>query len=141
MPGAPMKGHVLHHLAIAPDQQMGRDAQRVDFAEIGMGRRIQRVGEQAIDVVTAELARWQADAVDDQQTDLRPVRSGVLIGRGHLPRANQQTPFTVDPQIHGASRGPAASAAAMAACSFGSRASLCSSAWYSPSTYRCSEGK
>jgi hypothetical protein len=67
VPGARLKGHVLHDAAIAPDERMRRDALPRDVAKEGMRIRIQSAGKEPIDPRSAELARRQADAVDDDE--------------------------------------------------------------------------
>jgi hypothetical protein len=50
-----------------------------------MRRRIEPVGEQALDRVAAELAGRQADRVHDYEADLDARRPLVLIGRINDP--------------------------------------------------------
>ena len=67
MPGASLARDELDQLAIAPDQEVRRNAQAADASEIGMGVRVEAIGEQPDDVVAAKLFRWQADGMDDDQ--------------------------------------------------------------------------
>jgi hypothetical protein len=50
-----------------------------------MRRRIEPVGEQALDRVAAELPGRQTDRVDHDQVDLDARRAGVLIRRINDP--------------------------------------------------------
>ena len=89
VPGAPGHGHVLHQLAVATDEEVGRHLQAGYLRERGMRRRVQPVREQGVDPGPAELARRQRDAVHDDQVghDSRPaVRRSSARAPG-APRA------------------------------------------------------
>lgn len=55
MPGTQGARDELHDAAIPPDQEVCGDAKRMDLPVIGMRLGIQRVAEQALDAVPAEL--------------------------------------------------------------------------------------
>src|SRR5438034_11484431 len=63
MPGAARDRHELHELAVAPHEEVRRDAQLRDLAEIRVRFRVEAIGEEALDRVAAVLPRRQADRV------------------------------------------------------------------------------
>src|SRR5690606_666691 len=67
MPGAPAEGDVLDELAVASDDEMRRDFEPAQALKIRMGVMIEGVGEQLVDVRTAELGGRQTDAMNDKQ--------------------------------------------------------------------------
>jgi hypothetical protein len=76
VPSAHSTWHELDHLAPAANQEVRRNAQRLDFPIVGMLFGIEAVGKQSGDAVAAKLPWRQADGVDDQQSDRfigRPV--------------------------------------------------------------------
>ena len=96
MPCAQMKRHVLHDLAVAPNQQMrghlaGRRPPRNTDA-----RRRQRVREQTIDPGPAELAGRQADAMHDDQIRRRVGRTLIEVRRWHLACARRAGRCRID---------------------------------------------
>ncbi len=98
MPGPRTEGHILADGAIAPDQRMRRHAQRSDALEIRMRIRREGSGKQSIDPRVSIFARWQADAMHDEQ--LRPLRagSGVEVWRQDLADVLQQAGGRIDDQ-------------------------------------------
>jgi len=81
VPGTPLDSDELHQLAVAPDEEMRGDLEPRDLAEVGMRRRVEPVGEQALDGIAAELAGRQADRVDHEQRDLGAGGAVVLVRR------------------------------------------------------------
>jgi len=81
MPGAPTTFDELDQLAVAPDQEMGRDTQACDRPEIRMGIGIEPIGEERLDVRPAEPVRRQADCVYDDQLDRSAARAFVRVRR------------------------------------------------------------
>jgi hypothetical protein len=67
VPGTSGAGNELDQFAIAPDQEVRRNSQAMYLAKVGMGRRVELVGEQGDNSSSTELAWWQADGVDDDQ--------------------------------------------------------------------------
>jgi hypothetical protein len=61
VPGACGERHELQQFTAASDQEMRRHAQAGEIGERGMRRRVQPVGEQALDRVAGVLAARQAD--------------------------------------------------------------------------------
>jgi len=86
MPRAPPKRHELDQCAIAPDEKMRGNLQVRDLLEVGVGRVIDTVGEEMLDVRPAEAARRKADAMDYDEFGFRAMRSVVLVGRRALRR-------------------------------------------------------
>lgn len=83
MPSPLFEGHKLDYLSFPVNQEMGRDAQLMDFTVEGMLVGIQAVGEQLPDTRAAELARGKADIVNDKEGDLLS-RAVIAIGRGRF---------------------------------------------------------
>ena len=67
MPGTIVKRNELHHVTIAPDQQVRGDPEIGNLTKIGVGVGIQAIGKKVADVRPAELTGRQADIVDHQQ--------------------------------------------------------------------------
>ena len=67
VPGALVAGYELDHRAVSPDQKVCRYSECAYPCKVGVGSRIERVGEEALDVVAAELRGGQADGVDYDQ--------------------------------------------------------------------------
>ena len=67
VPGTPGAGNELDQFAVAPYQEVRGHPKALQLAEIGVGLRIEAVGEQGDDFRSAELARRQADGMDDNQ--------------------------------------------------------------------------
>ena len=66
----------------------------MDAGEIGMGVRVQGIGEQPQDVIAAEPVGGQADGVDDDQLGCYTVGAGVTVGGqdGECGTHNQAPP-------------------------------------------------
>ena len=109
VPGAQAARHELHEPAVAPDQEVGGDAQRLDFPVVGMRVGIQGVGEQALDAVAAELARGQGNGVHHDQPHGLPGGTLIAIGGRDAPNAGQPA-FCVEPASHSAQAAPCGSA-------------------------------
>src|ERR1700684_3495854 len=90
MPGARLKGHVLHDAAIALDERMRRDALPRDVTKKGMRIRIQSAGKKPIDPSSAELARRQTDAMNDNEVRQSVLRTHIEIRRQHLSCPREQ---------------------------------------------------
>jgi len=88
--------HELYELSIAPDKQMGRDFEASDLVEVLMTVPVQRVGKQLFDFRTTELARRQADAVQDNEISVHASRARILVGAGTLPRRFDEPGVAVD---------------------------------------------
>ena len=67
MPGTIVKRNKLHHVTIAPDQQVSGNPEIDNFAKIGMRVGIETIGKKIADMCTAELTGRQADIMDHQQ--------------------------------------------------------------------------
>ncbi len=65
MPCAQRARHELQYLTVASHQKVSGDAQREDFTVVGVLFWIERVGEELFNAATAELARREADGVND----------------------------------------------------------------------------
>jgi hypothetical protein len=89
MPRALLAGHELQQFAIAADQEVRRHAQLLELLKTLVLRRIEGVGEQAFDRVTAELARWQRNAVNHQQVNRATRRTLIAVRRDDAPGAAQ----------------------------------------------------
>ena len=83
MPGTLLERHKLGHLPFTVDKEVSGDTQLMDFTVEGMFVRIQAVGEQRPDPRATELARGEADVVDDQEGDILS-RAVIAIGRGRF---------------------------------------------------------
>ena len=70
----------LNDAAVAANQQMRRNLEPPDLGKIRVSVSVERVGEQRGYLVAAVLARWQADAVYDDQARVFGMRSRVPIG-------------------------------------------------------------
>ena len=66
MPGTLAQIHKLHHLPVAANQHMRRYLGPANLVEKGMLIPVQAIGKQALNTVTAVLARWQGNIMDDQ---------------------------------------------------------------------------
>ncbi|OQV65345.1 hypothetical protein AK51_21935 [Serratia nematodiphila DZ0503SBS1] len=96
MPGALVEGHILHDLSAAANQAMRRHSQLMDIGEIRVLRRVERAGEQLVDIGAAELAGRQADVVDDQQRGVLVIRAPIAVRREHSRRPDNPAIF----QLH-----------------------------------------
>lgn len=67
MPGTIAKRNELHHVTIAPDQQVSGDPEIDNFTKIGMSVGIETIGKKIADVRPAELTGRQTDIVNHQQ--------------------------------------------------------------------------
>jgi len=88
--------HELYELSIAPDKQMGRDFQAPDLAEVLVTVPVQRIGKQSFDFRATELARRQADAVQDDEINIHTRGARILVGAGTLPRRFHEPGVAVD---------------------------------------------
>jgi len=77
VPGLPVQRHVLHEVARPANEQMTGHLQPGDLPEAGMAGRIERIGEELVNVRTAKLPGWQGNAVDNNE--LRHDASGAVI--------------------------------------------------------------
>ncbi len=87
MPGALIERHVLHQLAITPNQQMRRHLKLSDARKIGVRLSVQTVAKQLIDIITIKLLGRQADTVNDQQRNIILIRARITIRRSQLSGA------------------------------------------------------
>jgi hypothetical protein len=74
-----------------------RDAHSRKRAEIRVRIRVEPIGKQFDDGLSAELARRQRDVMNDQQRDALAFRPGIAIGRSDLRRRGDD-PRSVDVQ-------------------------------------------
>src|SRR6218665_176489 len=82
MPGAPIAVDELLRLAAAGDEKMCGDLQAAQVLVVGMGLRVQPVGDQLLPRRAAELARRQADRVQHDQVDrVAWYRARAMVGR------------------------------------------------------------
>jgi len=79
MPGTPGAGNKLHQLAISANQEVGRNPQRMNPAEIRMGIRVEPIGKEPLDRVAAKYTWWEADGMNDDQLNRLPRRTIVAI--------------------------------------------------------------
>lgn len=79
--------HELYGLAITPDQKVRGNPDLTEGGVIGMGARIEPVGEKRFDPRTPEFPGRQADRVDHDQLDGAARRPLVAIGRSHVTHA------------------------------------------------------
>src|SRR5262249_3634922 len=98
MPCAVVDGDELQQLAVAPDDEVGRDLEAADRLEVRMRRPVERVREEPLDRVATVFAGWQADAVQHDEIDRRGLRAWAEVRRRHASRA---TPPARVP-LHGA---------------------------------------
>ena len=89
MPGAQAARNELQQPAVAPDQEMGGDAQMPDLGVIGMRLRVEGAGKQPLDAVAAELSRRKGNGVDHDQLRRGALGSRIAVRRGHAKRAGQ----------------------------------------------------
>jgi hypothetical protein len=90
VPAAPMRRacvpsprgdiHELHQFAVASNEEMGGHRQASNLLEVGVGIPIELVGEQLFDLGATELARRQADGVDDDQVDQGAIWPRAKVG-------------------------------------------------------------
>jgi len=80
VPCALVAGDELHEFAVAADQEMRRDAKLRNRCEGRMRIRIERVGEEPCDRLSAEFARRQRDSVHDDEIDRHSRRPRITIG-------------------------------------------------------------
>jgi hypothetical protein len=97
MPGAQCARDELEQRAVAPNQEVRRDAYCRKLAKISVRVRVEAIGKQLDDGVPTELARRQRDVVNDQQRDALAFRPGIAIGRSDLRRRDDD-PRSVDVQ-------------------------------------------
>ena len=83
MPGTLVATDKLAQVPIAADEKVRGHLHAFDAFEIRMRVPIQRIGEQALDLVTAKLPGWQADGVDHDKVNPRVYRAWTEIGRGY----------------------------------------------------------
>ncbi len=79
MPGAPDTRDELDQLAISAYQEVTGNLGALNLAVVRMGTRVEVVGEQFDDAGAAELARRQADVVNDQELDVRASRPVIAV--------------------------------------------------------------
>ena len=79
VPGALVEGNELDHAPLPVNQQVRRDLQALQLRKTGMRVVIQRVAEQLFNARRAELSRRQADAVNNEQLYLNPLRTIVTV--------------------------------------------------------------
>ena len=89
MPSAFVQIDILNQFAVAPDEQVGGDAQIRDGSEVGVDVRVEPILEQGVDPWPAEFARRQADAVDHQQVDVGALGTFVPVGGEDPPGTRQ----------------------------------------------------
>ena len=80
MPGAIVATDELQNFAGAPHHEMGRHLQTADLLEIGVRVKVERVGEQLLDLRAAIFTGRQADGMHHQQVNLRLGGTGAEIG-------------------------------------------------------------
>ena len=90
VPGTQRKRNVLRYRTIAPNQQMRRHAQMRNRGKIRMRACIQTSEKQVINPRPVELARRQADAVDDDQLRQHALWARVAMRTGELLKAAAQ---------------------------------------------------
>ncbi len=99
MPGSHGKGHELDEFTITSNQQVRGNLQAANSGEVGMRIPVQRIGEQGLDLRAAEIARRQADTVDDQQFGNSPVRPVITVGARAQPGRRNQPAVDVYPVL------------------------------------------
>jgi hypothetical protein len=70
----------LHLFAVASNEEMGGHRQASNLLEVRVGAPIKLVAEQLLDLGPTELARWQADGVDDDQVDHGAIWPRAEVG-------------------------------------------------------------
>lgn len=98
MPGALLTGDELNQLTIAPDEKMRGDTQVADPGKIGMRCGVQRIGEQADDIVAAELGRRQTDRMNNDQR--RRFAGWPIVEIRRIDTPGDIEPAGVDPCVH-----------------------------------------
>lgn len=86
MPGTFSARYELNQISVSANQEVRGNPQTIKARKVGMSKRIKAVGKEALDRITAEFARWQADVVNYQQFNHRLGRSRIAIGRCDMPR-------------------------------------------------------
>jgi hypothetical protein len=81
MPGTLVKGHVLHDLTIAADQQMTGDLLFMDIPEVFMRLRVKLVGKQVVDPWPAKFPWRQTDAMNHEKIDGLPGWACIAVWR------------------------------------------------------------
>ena len=84
MPGALLKGYVLHDLTIAADQRVGGNREPANLSKVVVRVGAELIAEQLVDPRAAELTGRQADGVNYQQVDVGICRARITIGRREL---------------------------------------------------------
>ena len=90
VPRALRARHELDELAVAANEEMRGYSERRYAGVIRMRGRIEAIQEQLLDAVPAELARRQADRVDDEELDRHAraaARRSWASARNGTPRA------------------------------------------------------
>lgn len=85
MPCAFHTGHELRNRAIAPHEEVRRDAELRYARVIPMRRRVEPVQKERFDAAPTELAGWQADRVNDEKLDRGIWRAIVAVGGSDKP--------------------------------------------------------
>jgi hypothetical protein len=80
MPRAPIKRDKLHDRAKAIDEEMGGHTHACEICKRGMRRNIKAIRQERLGQTGAEFARWQADAMNDDQLDTFAHTTRVNIG-------------------------------------------------------------
>ena len=81
VPRALRERYELRRRPIAIDQYVRRYPRADDLREKWVGRNVQRIGEEPLDMPAAVAAGWQADVVDDDQLDRTARRPCIEVRR------------------------------------------------------------
>lgn len=81
VPRALRARYELHRLPIAIDQYVRRYTRADDMRKKWVGRNVQRIVEEPLDMPAAVAAGWQADVVDDDQLDRTARRACIEVRR------------------------------------------------------------
>ncbi len=87
MPRTAPDRHELDERAIAAHKKMRRNPQPPQSCEIRIGRLIQRIREEPLDRVAAELPGREADRMHHQKGYRHPRRALVAVGRRYVTRS------------------------------------------------------
>lgn len=82
MPGPVLEINELQHGTIAPDQKVGRYFKLSNGLEIGVGGSVQLIAEKLLDSIATELARGQADIVNNKKRWSLTGGAFIEVGRG-----------------------------------------------------------
>lgn len=81
VPRALRERYELRRRPIAIDQYVRRYPRADDLRKKWVGRNVQRIGEEPLDMPAAVAAGWQADVVDDDQLDRTARRACIEVRR------------------------------------------------------------